>query len=296
MESFAGPAQLHPPGTDRAATEELLAGLGFAEPARSYDVLGASSTRRRVGKVLANLFPLMAPASRSPPTPTRRSCGWNASPKRWAAGGEPAQTLLATDPVAARRLAHVAAASSFATDLLVADPARIRASADTLLGGETDAAGDLVDAVARTAAASSRRARRATALAGGRATRSLARRASTAPRGPRDLPFAVIGMGKLGARELNVASDLDLMFVYEGEGAEAQRRAGGLAERALQRSARRVGARRRPAPRRSKRTAGPIDRRLPRVLAAVRGDLGVPGAAAGPRRRGRPLSSGGGSS
>ena len=33
-----------------------------------------------------------------------------------------------------------------------------------------------------------------------------------------DLPFAVIGMGKLGARELNVASDLDLMFVYEGEG------------------------------------------------------------------------------
>ncbi len=36
-----------------------------------------------------------------------------------------------------------------------------------------------------------------------------------------DLPFAVIGMGKLGARELNVASDLDLMFVYEGEGADA---------------------------------------------------------------------------
>ena len=45
LESFAGPAQLaehavpsH--GTDRPATEELLAGLGFAEPGRSYDVLG----------------------------------------------------------------------------------------------------------------------------------------------------------------------------------------------------------------------------------------------------------------
>jgi glutamate-ammonia-ligase adenylyltransferase len=40
-------------------------------------------------------------------------------------------------------------------------------------------------------------------------------------------------MGKLGARELNVASDLDLMFVYEGEGAEAQGRAIALAEQVL---------------------------------------------------------------
>ena len=45
----------------------------------------------------------------------------------------------------------MAAASSFATDLLVADPSRIRGLTDTLLGAETDAAGDLVDAVARTA-------------------------------------------------------------------------------------------------------------------------------------------------
>ena len=40
-------------------------------------------------------------------------------------------------------------------------------------------------------------------------------------------------MGKLGARELNVASDLDLLFVYEGEGAETQRRASELAEQVL---------------------------------------------------------------
>jgi glutamate-ammonia-ligase adenylyltransferase len=43
----------------------------------------------------------------------------------------------------------------------------------------------------------------------------------------------VIGMGKLGARELNVASDLDLLFVYEGEGADALARAGAAAERVL---------------------------------------------------------------
>jgi [glutamine synthetase] adenylyltransferase / [glutamine synthetase]-adenylyl-L-tyrosine phosphorylase len=40
-----------------------------------------------------------------------------------------------------------------------------------------------------------------------------------------DLPFAVVGMGKLGAKELNVASDLDLLFVYEGEGPEDLARA-----------------------------------------------------------------------
>ena len=48
-----------------------------------------------------------------------------------------------------------------------------------------------------------------------------------------DLPFAVIGMGKLGARELNVASDLDVMFVYEGEGPDDQRRAIAVAERVM---------------------------------------------------------------
>src|SRR5207248_7260380 len=43
------------------------------------------------------------------------------------------------------------------------------------------------------------------------------------------VPLAVIGLGKLGAEELSFASDLDVMFVYEGEGtadfAAANRRA-----------------------------------------------------------------------
>jgi glutamate-ammonia-ligase adenylyltransferase len=33
---------------------------------------------------------------------------------------------------------------------------------------------------------------------------------------PRDGAFAVIGMGKLGGEELNYASDIDLLFVYDG--------------------------------------------------------------------------------
>jgi glutamate-ammonia-ligase adenylyltransferase len=31
-------------------------------------------------------------------------------------------------------------------------------------------------------------------------------------------PFWVVGMGKLGARELNVSSDIDLIYVYEDDG------------------------------------------------------------------------------
>jgi glutamate-ammonia-ligase adenylyltransferase len=36
-------------------------------------------------------------------------------------------------------------------------------------------------------------------------------------------PFAVIGMGKLGGLELNYASDIDVMFVHDGNPAEAER-------------------------------------------------------------------------
>jgi glutamate-ammonia-ligase adenylyltransferase len=48
-----------------------------------------------------------------------------------------------------------------------------------------------------------------------------------------DLPLAVVGLGKLGAQELNFASDLDVIFVYEGEGPEGFRRGAALAERVM---------------------------------------------------------------
>jgi len=232
LESFAGPAQLHPGhGTDRPATEELLGGLGFAEPARSYDVLGRLvDPTRRIGKVLAHLFPVMAPALALSPTPDAALVRLERIAEA-VGDGRAVADLLATDPVAARRLAHVAGASSFATDLLVADPSRIRGLSDTLLGGETDAAGDLVDAVTRTAG------RELSPRETGEALSAVAvrviREALDAAEPPAGVPFAVIGMGKLGARELNVASDLDMMFVYDGEGSEAQRSAGRLAERVL---------------------------------------------------------------
>jgi [glutamine synthetase] adenylyltransferase / [glutamine synthetase]-adenylyl-L-tyrosine phosphorylase len=38
------------------------------------------------------------------------------------------------------------------------------------------------------------------------------------PPSPRECAFVVLGMGKLGGRELNFSSDIDLIFVYEEEG------------------------------------------------------------------------------
>ncbi|MFI5340205.1 MAG: bifunctional [glutamate--ammonia ligase]-adenylyl-L-tyrosine phosphorylase/[glutamate--ammonia-ligase] adenylyltransferase [Candidatus Methylomirabilales bacterium] len=37
----------------------------------------------------------------------------------------------------------------------------------------------------------------------------------------RECPFVILGLGKLGGRELNFSSDIDLVFVYEGEGETA---------------------------------------------------------------------------
>ena len=141
-------------GTDRAATEELLGGLGFTDPARSYDVLGRLvDPSHRIGKVLAHLFPVMAPSLALSPVPdsalvrlerVAEAIGRHEDERAIA-------DLLAGDPLAARRLAHVAGGSSFASDLLVVEPTRIRALSDTLLGGATDPAGELVDAIARSA-------------------------------------------------------------------------------------------------------------------------------------------------
>ncbi|HVR31065.1 MAG TPA: DUF294 nucleotidyltransferase-like domain-containing protein [Thermoanaerobaculia bacterium] len=54
------------------------------------------------------------------------------------------------------------------------------------------------------------------------AMRTIADSAGLDARGERPLPgtFAVIGMGKLGGRELNYSSDIDLLFVYEPDDEE----------------------------------------------------------------------------
>ena len=46
--------------------------------------------------------------------------------------------------------------------------------------------------------------------------------------GKPDFPFAIVGMGKLGGRELNYSSDVDVMFVHDGDPSVAEKMAEGL--------------------------------------------------------------------
>ncbi|MDP9330007.1 MAG: hypothetical protein M3P11_05130 [Actinomycetota bacterium] len=231
LEAFAGPAA-PTPGVDRAATEELLAGLGFASPSRSYEVLHRLvDPSTRIGKVLAHVFPVMTPALALAADPDAALVRLERIADAVGEGHGPADALAA-DPVAARRLAHVAAASSFATDLLAADPSRLSALSDAAhsTGSSGDPQAALVAVVARYAGRELLPRETGAALS---AVADGVIRDAVATADP-ELPFAVIGLGKLGAEELNIASDLDVVFVYEGEGSDDLRRASGAAERVMQ--------------------------------------------------------------
>ena len=226
LEAFAGrPAPR--PGVDRPATEELLAGLGFEAPSQSFEVLRRLvDPATRLGKVLAHVFPVMAPALALASNPDQALIRLERVAEAVGDRHGPADTLAA-DPSAAQRLAHVVAASSFATDMVVADPERISALADRGRAIDTQAA--LVAAVGRYASRELQPRETGSVIADV-ADRAVGEAVAAADA---DLPFAVIGMGKLGAHELNFASDLDLLFVYEGEGADDMRRAGDVAERVM---------------------------------------------------------------
>ncbi len=95
--------------------------------------------------------------------------------------------------------------------------ALIEVAGDELLG--------VID-VARATALLSEAMDRIVAEALARATEAIAPRHPLVP----DLPFAVIAMGKWGAGELNYYSDIDLVFVHQGdEGSEAEARAAAIA-------------------------------------------------------------------
>jgi glutamate-ammonia-ligase adenylyltransferase len=229
LEAFAGPKVLRP-GIDREATEELLAGLGFRQPGSAYAVLDRLvDPSTRLGKVLAHVFPIMAPALALASTPDAALVRLErVAAAMTATGARGLPDALASDPGVAKGLAHAVSASSFATDLLAARPERVLALAGG--AGPLDTQAALVAVVGRYAA------RELDPRETGRELTTVAdrvvREALEAARP--DLPIAVIGLGKLGAEELNFASDLDLVFVYEGEGPEDLRRAGEVSERVLQ--------------------------------------------------------------
>ncbi|MEX2457806.1 MAG: DUF294 nucleotidyltransferase-like domain-containing protein [Actinomycetota bacterium] len=224
FEAFAG-AEAHP-GVDRRATEELLAGLGFRDPPAAYGVLhGLIDPATRLGKVVGTHFPIVAPSLALAANPDRALLRFQRvlEPLR---DDESLADALAGGPEAMQDLSALVAASDYFSDLLVRRPAVVSS-----LGPEP--AGDPEAELARLAGRYA-----SGALVVPEAGRELARvadqvvRAAVEAAGP-EVPFAVIGLGKLGAEELNFASDLDVLFVYEGEGPDDFRAAEGAAERVL---------------------------------------------------------------
>jgi glutamate-ammonia-ligase adenylyltransferase len=235
LEAFAGPP-VPRPGVDRAATEELLAGLGFAVPDRAYETFSRVVDRStRLGRVLGTLFPVVAPPLALAATPdaalVRFSRVVEALGRGW--GADALADALADRPDAARRLASLVAVSSAFADLLVARPELALALRDHPGGPgpfEGGAEAELVRVAGAHAAGElpvPECGRRLAAVADAVVAEALA---EAEPR----LPLAVVGLGKLGGQELSFGSDLDLLFVYEGEGPADFTEASWAAERALE--------------------------------------------------------------
>jgi glutamate-ammonia-ligase adenylyltransferase len=162
------------------------------------------------------MFPVVAPALALSPNPDAALVRLERVAERLREDPEAAD-LMASNPGVARRVSVAVAASSWLSDLLATRPDAV---ATVARGGGPDAELRPEDALLALGASYAAgelpvpTSGRALAAAADRVVAEAVRRAGPA------LPFAVIGLGKLGAEELNFASDLDVVFVYEGEGPE----------------------------------------------------------------------------
>lgn len=234
LEAFAGPTAPRP-GVDRAATEELLTALGFWAPDRAYETLrDLVDPSTRVGRVLGTLLPLVAPPLALAPHPDTALVRFSRVVEALRGAedaGELADTL-ADRPDAGRRLASLVAVSSAFSDLLVARPRLLLAlrdppGRDAPVDGPEAALVRVAGAYAAGELPVPECGRRLADVADAVLAEALAEAGT-------DLPLAVVGLGRLGGRELSFGSDLDVLFVYEGEGPEDFREACRAAERVLE--------------------------------------------------------------
>ncbi|MGH2677520.1 MAG: hypothetical protein ACRDHB_04055 [Actinomycetota bacterium] len=228
LETFAGD-RAPIPGTERAATEELLGGLGFSDPAGAYLRLdGLVDPAARLGRVLAHVFPVVAPELALAADPDGALVRFERVADRLRE--EPsAPDALASDPHLVARLARTVAASSWASDLLASRPE------DALgLSAEPGVPESPVQALLR--AVADHADRRLPVPEAGRSLSRIADAliAEALEEAQPKVPLAVIGLGKLGAGELNFASDLDVVFVFEGDGPDAFEEARRSAEATLE--------------------------------------------------------------
>ena len=215
LEAFAG-RRAPRPGAEREATEELLAGLGFADPPAAYRRLErVVSGETRLARVLAHVFPVVAPKLALAADPDAALVRFERVAD--ALGDDvPSADALASDPGLAEALGATVAASSWATDVLASDPAQM-----VSLSAPDDDAADPRTRLLRIVAGHAAGETDVRAVSDGLARIADAVVNEAVAEAAPGLPFAAIALGKLGGRELNFASDLDLVFVYDGEGPEA---------------------------------------------------------------------------
>ena len=201
---------------------------------------------RRSGRLLRVLMPALGDCA-DPDRAVANLGRWgDAVTNRVSAYG-----LLASHPVTARMLVTVFAASQFFADLLIQTPEYLEVLLNPAIRDRgRDLAAFQSDLQRRVAIAATPNARRdalrrfkppevlrigARDLLGYATMPETAREISdfaqacvqmavqicVEERRAQELPFAVIALGKLGGRELNYASDIDLMFVH-GDGADAR--------------------------------------------------------------------------
>src|SRR5437763_2810815 len=136
LDAFASLAAPAPrPGLERTATEELLAGLAFADPGAAFDrFVGVLDPSTRLGTVLRAQFPVVAPALALAALPDSALVRFerivDALRRRDPAAASHLADRLANRPEATRRLAALAAVSSAFADVLVGGPSLARALLD----------------------------------------------------------------------------------------------------------------------------------------------------------------------
>ena len=183
----------------------------------------------RLGKVMGILFPVVTPALAFAALPDAALVRFERVTEALRHEDRFAD-LLADRPDGARRLAALAAASSAFTDSVVASPKLAAAVLEPPARERPLFPGDLFGTLLRVAAAYAAGEVRVPEV--GRLMAAVADgviQEAVSAAEPR-LPLAVIALGKLGGEELSFASDLDVIFVYEGDSPAAFEVARELAE------------------------------------------------------------------
>src|SRR5207302_105174 len=159
----------------------------------SYELLARLiDPSTRLGRILANVFPVMAPALALAASPDSALVRLERVVSAIREHHELADRL-AGDPTLVETLAHATAASSFATDLLNADPRLLVGPTDE---GWIEAAGSRL--IKEVAGYASRRTPVQELGVGLSGIADHVLRSALADAAP-GVPFAVIGLGKLGA-------------------------------------------------------------------------------------------------